>query len=59
MSGIHLLISRSPAMSTPQDLADALREVADYLDTTVGPSTGPIRDGDGVLVGRWEMGDAS
>lgn len=56
MSGIHIEIRRTPAMNTPQDLAEALREVADYLDGTVGPSSGPIRDTDGVLVGRWTTG---
>jgi hypothetical protein len=52
---MNLWIDRTPAMATPQDFAAALREVADVLDTTTGPSTGPIRDSDGVLVGRWEM----
>jgi hypothetical protein len=52
---IQIWIERSPAMSTPQNLAVALRDVADYLDSTTGPSTGPIRDSDGALVGRWEM----
>lgn len=56
---MNLWIDRSPAMASPQDFAAALREVADYLDTTIGPSTGPIRDSDGVLVGRWEMDGAT
>lgn len=47
------------AMQTPQDVAKALREIAEKLDTT-GPSRGPVIDRNGntvgtfTLTGRWE-----
>jgi hypothetical protein len=41
------------AMSTPEDVADALREVADALEA--GASSGIVRDVNGNTVGRWEL----
>jgi len=42
------------AMQGTDDVATALQDVADRIDTT-GAESGAIRDGNGNTVGRWEL----
>ena len=67
--GFHLHISLNDgAMQTPEDIAAALRALAEDMDNrtagapskpiTMGPSTriaGNVRDHDGAFVGSWSV----
>lgn len=50
---LHIKLGND-AMSTKDDVANALRELADKLDRT-GDDSGNIRDYNGNTVGKWEI----